>query len=152
MRSPQNYRRWWNSSWYTVEEGGEPDAGNWTPADSQRLRALVDHAHTMGYWVRFYALDGFCSRGRSGLGAGLQLRLPRGCYSALESCHRSRGQFYCNESVRKRSPPISSRTQRNFALLLRPPQRSNDSPACHQGLLNPRIWAQSFLLNYFMGH
>lgn len=56
---PTNYRRWWNSSWYTVEEGGQHQAGDWTAADDQRLRALVDHAHAMGFWIRFYTLDGF---------------------------------------------------------------------------------------------
>lgn len=56
---PTNYRRWWNSSWYTVEEGGQSRAGDWTTADDQRLRALVDHAHQLGYWIRFYTLDGF---------------------------------------------------------------------------------------------
>ena len=56
---PTNYRRWWNSSWYPVEEGGQSHAGDWTPADDVRLRALVDHAHKLGYWVRFYTLDGF---------------------------------------------------------------------------------------------
>jgi hypothetical protein len=56
---PSNYRRWWNSSWYPVEEGGQSKAGAWTAADNRRLRALVDHAHQMGYWVRFYTLDGF---------------------------------------------------------------------------------------------
>ena len=25
----------------------------------ERLRALVDHAHRMGYWIRFYTLDGY---------------------------------------------------------------------------------------------
>jgi hypothetical protein len=56
---PTNYRRWWNNSWYEVEEGGEPKAGDWTAADNARLKALVDHAHKMGYWIRFYTLDGF---------------------------------------------------------------------------------------------
>jgi hypothetical protein len=56
---PTNYRRWWNSSWYTVEEGGQHQAGDWTAADDRRLRALVDHAHKLGYWIRFYTLDGF---------------------------------------------------------------------------------------------
>lgn len=56
---PTNYRRWWNSSWYPVEEGGERGAGDWTEADDQRLRALVNHAHALGYWIRFYTLDGF---------------------------------------------------------------------------------------------
>ena len=56
---PTNYRRWWNNSWYAVEEGGQPKAGAWTPQDERRLRALVNHAHRLGYWIRFYTLDGF---------------------------------------------------------------------------------------------
>ena len=57
--SPTNYRRWWNNSWHIVEEGGQPRAGEWTAADDRRLRALVRHAHQLGYWIRFYTLDGF---------------------------------------------------------------------------------------------
>jgi hypothetical protein len=56
---PTNYRRWWNNSWYAVEEGGQHKAGDWTPQDDRRLRALVDYAHKLGYWIRFYTLDGF---------------------------------------------------------------------------------------------
>jgi hypothetical protein len=56
---PTNYRRWWNNSWYEVEEGGQPHAGAWTEADMARLKSLVDHAHQLGYWIRFYTLDGF---------------------------------------------------------------------------------------------
>jgi hypothetical protein len=60
---PTNYRRWWNSSWYTVEEGGQHGSKNgptaWTDSDDKRLRALVNHAHELGYWIRFYTLDGF---------------------------------------------------------------------------------------------
>ncbi|HMD48495.1 MAG TPA: hypothetical protein VKG79_05330, partial [Bryobacteraceae bacterium] len=56
---PTNYRRWCNNSWYEVEEGGQPRAGEWTAADTKRLRALVDRAHSLGYWIRFYTLDGF---------------------------------------------------------------------------------------------
>ena len=56
---PTDYRRWWNNSWYEVEEGGQPKAGAWTAADRARLRSLVDHAHQIGYWIRFYTLDGF---------------------------------------------------------------------------------------------
>ena len=56
---PSNYRRWWNSSWFVVEEGGQHKAGDWTSADNQRLQALVDHAHKLGYWIRFYTVDGF---------------------------------------------------------------------------------------------
>jgi hypothetical protein len=56
---PTNYRRWWNNSWFVVEEGGQKQAGDWTKADDRRLRALVDQAHRLGYWIRFYTLDGF---------------------------------------------------------------------------------------------
>ena len=35
---------------------------------TMRLRALVDHAHAMGYWVRFYALDGFAPAEDQGWG------------------------------------------------------------------------------------
>jgi hypothetical protein len=54
-----NYRRWWNNSWHEVEEGGQTRAGDWTPSKMDRLRALVNRAHELGYWIRFYTLDGF---------------------------------------------------------------------------------------------
>lgn len=53
-----NYRRWWNNPWRVVEEGGQQHAGDWTPADDQRLRSLVRHAHDQHLWIRFYTLDG----------------------------------------------------------------------------------------------
>jgi hypothetical protein len=28
-----NYRRWWNNSWAVVEQGGQPQAGDWTKED-----------------------------------------------------------------------------------------------------------------------
>jgi hypothetical protein len=58
---PTNYRRWWNLSWHVVEEGGQHRGGPWTAADDRRLRALVNHAHRLGYWIRFYTLDGFAA-------------------------------------------------------------------------------------------
>jgi hypothetical protein len=33
-------------------------AAEWTPADNERLRALVQPAHSNGLWIRFYTLDG----------------------------------------------------------------------------------------------
>lgn len=65
---PTNYRRWWNSSWYAVEEGGQHQAGDWSLADDLRLRALVDHAHALGFWIRFYTLDGFSLEADQGWG------------------------------------------------------------------------------------
>lgn len=67
---PTNYRRWWNSSWYAVEEGGQHAAGDWSAVDDHRLHALVDHAHAMGFWIRFYTLDGFSIDKDQGWGQG----------------------------------------------------------------------------------
>jgi len=53
-----NYRRWWNNPWRVVEPGGQQHAGDWTPKKMRRLRALVEHAHANGLWIRFYTLDG----------------------------------------------------------------------------------------------
>jgi hypothetical protein len=53
-----NYRRWWNLSWHAVEDGGQPKAGDWTAEEDARLRALVNHGHELGVFVRFYCLNG----------------------------------------------------------------------------------------------
>jgi hypothetical protein len=67
---PTNYRRWWNNSWAEVEEGGQAKAGVWTPADQARLKALVEHAHRQGFWIRFYTIDGFPPGQDRGWGEG----------------------------------------------------------------------------------
>ena len=67
---PTNYRRWWNNSWWEVEEGGQTKAGEWTVAKDRRLRALVNRAHELGYWIRFYTLDGFARPETRGWDAG----------------------------------------------------------------------------------
>ena len=67
---PTNFRRWWNNSWYEVEEGGQTKAGDWTAADDARLRELVNRAHSLGYWIRFYTLDGFSESENRGWEAG----------------------------------------------------------------------------------
>jgi hypothetical protein len=67
---PTNFRRWWNNSWGEVEEGGQVKAGDWTPAAAARLKALVDYAHGLGYWIRFYTLDGFAPADNKGWGKG----------------------------------------------------------------------------------
>ncbi len=59
LEKPTNYRRWWNNSWYEVEEGGQPKAGEWKSQAEARLRTLVDYAHQQGFWIRFYTFDGF---------------------------------------------------------------------------------------------
>jgi hypothetical protein len=53
-----NYRRWVNFPWAVVERGGQAAAGPWTADDDARLKAIVDRAHSLGLWVRFYTLNG----------------------------------------------------------------------------------------------
>jgi len=56
---PTAYRRWWNNSWFVVERGGARGAADWNGQTSARLKSLVDHAHNLGFRIRFYCLDGF---------------------------------------------------------------------------------------------
>ena len=65
-----NYRRWWNNSWHEVEEGGQRQAGAWNALKMDRLRALVNRAHDLGYWIRFYTLDGFSADADQGWSTG----------------------------------------------------------------------------------
>ncbi len=66
-----NYRRWWNNSWFFVEEGGATRAGEWTASDEQRLKSLVEYAHANDLWIRFYTLNGHDPADESqGWGAG----------------------------------------------------------------------------------
>ncbi|MCU0229087.1 MAG: hypothetical protein MUF01_15765 [Bryobacterales bacterium] len=71
LKAPaDNYRRWWNNPWAVVEAGGPPLAGEWTSEDAARLKALVDHAHSLGYLIRFYTLNGHPREQASGWGSG----------------------------------------------------------------------------------
>ncbi len=59
LTEPVNdYRRWANFSWQVIESAGQPNAGEWTQEKENRLRALIARAHGLGYWIRFYTLDG----------------------------------------------------------------------------------------------
>lgn len=71
-----NYRRWWNNSWYAVEEGGQKRAGEWTAADKQRLVAMVKHAHDNGYMIRFYTLNGYTEAETTEHGTGKGYNFP----------------------------------------------------------------------------
>jgi hypothetical protein len=53
-----NYHRWSNNAWSAVEPEGQNKAGDWTEADNERLRTLVDATHQVGLWIRFYTLNG----------------------------------------------------------------------------------------------
>jgi hypothetical protein len=61
-----NYRRWSNNPWAVVERGGQRQADDWNAADRARLKALVDRAHSVGLWIRFYTLDGFAATENKG--------------------------------------------------------------------------------------
>ena len=107
---PTNYRRWWNNAWNEVEEGGQTHAGDWTPRSAARLKALVDYAHGLGFWIRFYTLDGFTAdtnrgwdksynfgslaaveaRWRAALDAGVDL-IASDQYEDLATCMRAHG-------------------------------------------------------------
>ncbi len=41
-----------------MEAAGQQHAGAWTQEKEQRLRSLVERAHSNGLWIRFYTLDG----------------------------------------------------------------------------------------------
>jgi len=69
-KAATNYRRWWNNPWRIVEQGGQRRAGAWDERDAARLKALVDHAHKMGYWIRFYTLNGHDRHNDNGWSTG----------------------------------------------------------------------------------
>jgi len=53
-----SYRRWANFPWMVIESGGPPAARDWNAADQQRLKSVVDYAHSQGLLIRFYTLNG----------------------------------------------------------------------------------------------
>lgn len=65
-----NYRRWANFPWAVVEQGGQARSEAWTPKDAARLGSLVDRAHTLGLWIRFYTLNGHAPAEAQGWSAG----------------------------------------------------------------------------------
>jgi hypothetical protein len=64
-----NYRRWWNNPWGRVEAGGQRNADEWTDIDMKRLEEMTSHAHELGYWIRFYTLNGH-EKNEMGWGGG----------------------------------------------------------------------------------
>jgi hypothetical protein len=54
-----NYHRWIGIDWSDIENGGEPNAGEWTVEKDRRLREFIDYGHKLGYLVSVYCLDGF---------------------------------------------------------------------------------------------
>jgi hypothetical protein len=52
------YLRFLAFHWGTIERGGPASAGDWTPAEMDRLRAMIALAHRRGFRVRLYSLNG----------------------------------------------------------------------------------------------
>jgi hypothetical protein len=71
-----NYRRWANFPWAAVEAGGQPSAAEWTADDAGRLKALVDRAHAMQLWIRFYTLNGHSKEESQGWSEGYNFGSP----------------------------------------------------------------------------
>ncbi len=53
-----NFHRWWNNSWHMIEAGGPTRANSWDSKEQARLVELVNHAHSLGYFIRFYTING----------------------------------------------------------------------------------------------
>jgi len=116
---PTNYRRWWNNSWFEVEEGGQTKAGDWTAAANQRLHALVDHAHELGYWIRFYTLDGFTEAEDRGWDKGYNLGSRQAVMPRWKAAYEAGVDFIATDQyenlaayfadARKNAPPTRRR-------------------------------------------
>ena len=60
------YHRFLAFHWSAVERGGPFAAGEWAPADAERLASLMALAHRRGFRVRFYCLNGHTGLTSSG--------------------------------------------------------------------------------------
>ncbi len=61
-----NYHRWWGADWAYIEKGGETRAGEWTPAENERLQKWMKYGHRLGYLMSVYCLDGYTSAENEG--------------------------------------------------------------------------------------
>lgn len=73
--SATNYRRWVNFAWAAVEPG-PAGAGEWRPESKARLQALVDRAHAMNLWIRFFTLNGHSADNNHGWTASYNFGSP----------------------------------------------------------------------------
>ena len=61
-----NYRRWVARPWNLIEKGGVAKSEDWTPAEAQRLLAVTNQAHKLGYLIGFYHMNGHAPRAGQG--------------------------------------------------------------------------------------
>jgi hypothetical protein len=58
-RKADNYHRWWGVDWAYIEKGGEEHHGEWGVEQVDRLNAIIQYGHRLGYLMSVYCLDGF---------------------------------------------------------------------------------------------
>lgn len=92
-----NYRRWWNHSWAVVEEGGASRAGEWTVEDRTRLEALVNHAHRLGYLIRFYTLNGYAAGQGEGWSSGYNFGSLAAVRSRWQAAYKAGVDFIASD-------------------------------------------------------
>ena len=66
LEHANNFRRWLARPWNLIEKGGVQKAGDWTPAEEARLRAITTQAHKLGYLIAFYHLNGHSAEDNKG--------------------------------------------------------------------------------------
>jgi hypothetical protein len=103
------YRRWVNFPWAAVEFGGQPEAAGWTGADAARLRALVDRAHAVGLWIRFYTLNGHDPAGGPGWSAGYNFGSLAAARTRWRAAIESRVDFVATDQYEAFADELRSR-------------------------------------------
>lgn len=96
-RPADNFHRWWNNSWYAVERGGANQAGEWTESDRERLEALVEHGHGLGYWVRFYTLNGHAPGDNNGWSPGYNFGSKEAVRERWHACIEAGADFIATD-------------------------------------------------------
>ena len=112
-----NYRRWTNFSWAVVERGGQNTAGDWTPDDDRRLRAIVDRAHAMGLWVRFYTLNGHAPEAGLGWTASYNFGSPAALRARLQAAAAAGVEFIATDQYEELDRVLQRRADRPLGTL-----------------------------------
>ncbi len=120
---PTDYRRWWNLPWYFVEEGGQTRAGDWTAADDARLRALIDRAHELGYWIRLWTLNGFNPQDDQGWGRSYNFGSKQAVIVRWKASIAAGANFVATDQYEELAPYF-----KQYAQSLRPVYSDADAP------------------------
>jgi hypothetical protein len=110
-----NYRRWWNNPWAIVEEGGPALAGHWGQQQRQRLESLVDHAHSLGYLIRFYTLNGHHDGEGQGWGSSYNFGSPEAVRIRWQAAADAGVDFIASDQYEQAGAAIQSQRARHQA-------------------------------------